>query len=59
MAKMMLPIACQKGTCTCAEHSRPCMLQERRCLSGECTHASRNQVCPIRLPEQQPAHRQA
>lgn len=54
---MMLSTECESGRCDCAQHNIPCVLQERRCLSGECTHGSRNECCPTKLPEQQPAHR--
>lgn len=55
--RMILSTECRAGRCDCARHGIPCMLQKRRCLSGECTHASRNEICPTALPATQPAHR--
>ncbi|MFF4346794.1 hypothetical protein [Streptomyces sp. NPDC001530] len=44
-----LPADCRKGRCD-HETGRCTRYRSRRCLSGECTHASKNLFCAVNYP---------
>ena len=44
-----LPAGCRNGRCDHAP-DRCLRYRSRRCLSGECTHASKNQLCAVNYP---------
>lgn len=44
-----LPANCRNGRCDHAP-DRCLRYRSRRCLSGECTHASQNLLCAVNYP---------
>lgn len=44
-----LPAECRNGNCD-HQPDRCMRYRSRRCLSGECTHASKNLLCAVNYP---------